>query len=362
MRNISGKVLKKIIRQKKEKVGLPPGTLVHTGERKVEKVGISVFDYDEHDVSHSEFEDIEDAISSPSRQVKWININGLHDLKLIERIGKHYKIHPLVLEDIVHTSQRPKMEDFDGNIYVVLKMFTIDDKTSEITWEQISLILGDGYVLSFQEQNGDVFDYVRERILTSKGRIRKMNGDYLLYALVDSIIDNYFVILEAISDNIEILHQQATTEPNEKLLQNIHETKRQMLLIKKAVWPLRELISGLQKCESPLIDDSIQPFLRDVYDHIVQIIDTTETLREMTSGILEIYLSTVSNRMNSVMQVLTVIATIFIPLTFVAGIYGMNFENMPELSWKLSYPWGFWTVITLLILIMLSYFKKKNWF
>jgi magnesium transporter len=362
MKKLNTKVFKKIIPGGRQKIGLPPGTLVHTGERKVDQVRITAYDYDQDSINRRELADIEKAFGGEAGKVKWINIDGLHDIALIEKIGQHFKIHPLVLEDIVHTSQRPKMEEFDGHIYVVLKMLTVDEQQMRVSSEQVSLVLGEDYVISFQEARGDVFDFVRERLTGSKGRIRKLGADYLLYALVDSIIDNYFVVLEAMSDKLESLQHQVTVDPSEQVLQQIHDTKRQMLSIKRAVWPLRELISNMQKSESELLNEYVEPFLRDLYDHIVQIIDTTETLREMSSGVLDIYLSIVSNRMNSVMQVLTVIATIFIPLTFVAGIYGMNFENMPELGWEWSYPWGFWIVIVVLLLIMLAYFKRKKWF
>lgn len=346
----------------KKRAGLSPGTLVHTGDRKMEKVRLSVFEYDSDGLERSEPENIEKALAKQSRRVKWLNIDGLHDLELLEKVGQKYQLHPLVLEDIAHTAQRPKMEEFDDYIYVVLKMLTYDGNTDKIQSEQVSLILGEGYVVSFQEAPGDVLEPLRQRIISGKGRSRKLGSDYLFYAVIDSIIDNYFVVLESMSDKIEQLQQQVITDPTESVLQQIHLTKRQMLAVRKAVWPLRELVNGLQKAESDLMAASTMPFLRDIYDHIVQIIDTAEALREMASGMLEVYLSTVNNRMSSIMQVLTVIATVFIPLTFVAGIYGMNFEHMPELSSKWSYPFGFWAVVILTIGGMLAYFKKKKWF
>ena len=282
MKNIGAKVLKKIISERRQKVGLPPGTLVHTGERKLENVRITVFDYNESSIDNKQIDNIEEAFAQEQENVKWINVDGLHDIELIEKIGEKYNIHPLVLEDIVHTSQRPKMEDFDDYIYVVLKMLTFNEESQRISIEQVSLVLGQGFVLTFQEAVGDVFEPVRERLINSKGRIRKLGSDYLLYALVDSVIDNYFVVLEEMGEKIESLQHQVAENPDQKVLHMIHDTKQQMLLMRKAVWPLRELISNLQKSESKLVEESTLFFLRDIYDHIVQIIDTTETLREMT--------------------------------------------------------------------------------
>ncbi len=352
---------KKAARRKRNNVFLPPGSVVYMGERKTDKVRITVTDYDEKTCSENIVGDIDASWPLKGAAVKWINIDGLHDVELIEKVGKQFNIHPLILEDIVHARQRPKMEEFDSHIYVVLKMITLDEEQHKIDLEQVSIVLAGNCVISFQERIGDVFDPIRERIRNGKGRIRKMGGDYLMYALLDRIVDNYFVVLEGMGDRIEEIQEQVATDPSEEVLHSIHTMKREMLLLRKAVWPLREMINNLQKVESEIITPTTQIFLRDVYDHIVQTIDTTETLREMTSGILDVYLSSISNRMNAVMKVLTIIATIFIPLTFVAGIYGMNFNYMPELEWKWAYPFGFWVVILAIIVVMLVYFRKKRW-
>jgi magnesium transporter len=292
--------------------------------------------------------------------VTWINIDGLHQIEILEKIGECYGLHPLVLEDILNTDQRPKMEDYSNYIYIVLKMLDQGNKSNEIATEQISLILGPNFVFSFQEKEGDVFDPIRERIRNGKGRIRKMGADYLAYALLDSIVDNYFIILEKLSEKIEYLEEKLITRPTPETLQTIHHIKREMIFLRKAIWPLREVIGGLERNESSLIKESTKIYLRDIYDHTIQTIDTIETFRDMVSGMLDIYLSSVSNRLNSVMKVLTIIATIFMPLTFLAGIYGMNFKYMPELEWGWGYP-VLWLIMIGIGIFMLAYFKKKNW-
>jgi len=292
--------------------------------------------------------------------VTWINIDGIQRIDVIEKIGKYFSLHPLALEDIVNTGQRPKMEDFVDYIFVVLKMLYYDEKERETKAEQLSLVLGPNWVISFQENEGDVFDPIRERIRADKGRIRKMGADYLVYALIDAVVDNYFIILEKIGEKIEEIEDELVANPAPETLQAIHNLKRQMIFLRKSVWPLREVISRLERWESQLINKSTDIYLRDVYDHTIQVIDAIETFRDMLSGMLDIYLSSVSNRMNEVMKVLTIIATIFIPLTLVAGLYGMNFRYMPELEW----PWGYPLVLFFMFAIgvlMLIYFRKKKW-
>jgi magnesium transporter len=266
----------------------------------------------------------------------------------------------LVLEDILDTTQRPKMEDFESYIYFALKMLYQPEKNSEIIVEQISLILGNNFVISFQESEGDVFNPIRDRIRSNKGRIRKMGSDYLAYALIDAIVDNYFVILEKIGDKIESIENKLIEDPSPENLQTIHYLKREMIFLRKSVWPLREVISVMQRSETELICKSTEIFLRDVYDHTIQVIDTIETYRDMISGMLDIYMSSVSNKMNEVMKVLTIFAAIFIPLTFIAGIYGMNFEFMPELHWEYGYLMV-WIIIFVVGLSMIVYFRRKNW-
>jgi magnesium transporter len=289
-----------------------------------------------------------------------MNVDGLHQVEILEKLGECYGLHPLVLEDILNTDQRPKMEDYGEYIYIVLKALDYNDKSNEIETEQISLILGSNFVFSFQEREGDTFDPIRERIRNGKGRIRSMGADYLAYALVDSIVDNYFIILEKLGEKIEFLEDKLVSHPTPETLQTIHHLRREMIFLRKAVWPLREVINSLERGESSLVKESTRLYLRDVYDHTIQTIDTIETYRDMVSGMLDIYLSSVSNRLNSVMKVLTIIATIFMPLTFLAGVYGMNFKYMPELGWRWGYPL-IWLIMVGIGVLMLIFFRKKKW-
>jgi len=353
--------MQRLIKKRSHKTGLPPGTLVHVGERKAEKVRIRILDYDEAQFEEKEAKTIEESFPFKDKPtVTWINIDGLHEVEIIEKLGSHFGLHPLLLEDILNTDQRPKMEDYGDYIFVVLKMLYSGENKDEIEAEQVSLILGSNFVISLQEREGDVFDPVRDRIRKKKGRIRKAGSDYLTYALLDAIVDNYFLILENVGEKIEDTEQQLATNPSSETLQHIRELKNEMIFMRKSVWPLRELINGLERCESTLIHESTGAYLRDVYDHTIQIIDTVESYRDMISGMVDIYLSSISNKMNEVMKVLTIFASIFIPLTFFAGIYGMNFEFMPELSWH----WGYFALLGFMALIGISlvvYFKRKRW-
>lgn len=290
----------------------------------------------------------------------WINVDGLHETELMGELGKIFDLHPLTLEDILNTHQRPKMESHEKYIFVVLKMLSCAQESTEILSEQVSFILGPGYVLSFQEKLGDVFEPVRQRIRSHKGRIRARGSDYLLYALVDAVIDHYFVVLEKIEEQLEVLGEAVFEDPSATLLAEIQGLKLELVRMRKAVWPLRETISGLVREESELIEERTEIFLKDVYDHTIQAIDTVEGFRDTVSGLLDIYLSNVSNRMNEVMKVLTIIATIFIPTTFIAGVYGMNFDFMPELKWHWAYPLV-WIVMIAVGVSMIFYFKKKKW-
>jgi len=351
----------KLMKRQSKTAGLPPGTLVHVGERKTEEVRITFIDYDEDNFQEKQVSKIEDCFSFKDTQtVTWINIDGLHNIEIIEKLGKQFELHPLILEDILNTGQRPKFEDFDKYIFAVLKMLSYDEPNQTIQAEQVSLVLGANFVISFQESIGDVFEQIRDRIRNSKGRIRKMGADYLTYTLLDAVVDNYFLILEKFGEKIEYMEEELVAEPTEKTLQQIHALKREMVFLRKSVWPLREMISSLERSESELIKESTNIYLRDMYDHTIQVIDTVESFRDMVSGMMDIYLSSISNRMNAVMKVLTIIATIFIPLTFVAGIYGMNFKYMPELEWKLGYL-AVWIVMIIIILCMVTYFKRKKW-
>jgi magnesium transporter len=349
------------ITKRSKKSGQPPGTLIHIGERKAEKVRITLIDHDEDHLEEREVTRVEEVFPFKERPtVTWINIDGIHDVELIEAIGQHFDVHPLLLEDILNTEHRPKMDDYESYLFIVLKMLYYNDKEHEIDAEQVSLILGPTFVISFQEREGDVFNFVRDRIRNKKGRIRKAGPDYLAYALIDAIVDNYFVILEKIGEVIEDTEEELVTNPTPETLRTIHSLKRSMIFLRKSVWPLRELINGLERLESPLIQEPTDIYLRDLYDHTIQVIDTVENFRDMIAGMLDIYLSSLSNKMNEIMKVLTIIATIFIPLTFIAGIYGMNFQYMPELGWRWGYP-AVWLVMGAILITMLVYFRRRRW-
>jgi magnesium transporter len=349
------------VSKRSKKTGLPPGSLVHVGERKVEKTRITVIDYDGDNVIEKEVETAEECFRfRETSTVTWINVDGVHDSEIIEKLGSHFGLHPLILEDIMNTSQRPKMEDLGDAVYIVLNMVECGSGDPDVVTEQMSLVFGKNFVLSFQERPGDTFDPVRERIRKGKGRIRKMGPDYLAYTLIDAVVDDYFVVLERMGEQIEEIEDELVADPKKATLNEIHAMKREMIFLRKSAWPLREVISRLERAESPLIQKTTGIFLRDVYDHMIQVIDNIETFREMLSGMLDMYLSSVSNRMNEVMKILTIIGTIFIPLTFIAGVYGMNFKFMPELEWR----WGYfllWGMMLAVGISLLVYFKRKKW-
>ncbi len=353
----------RVFKIRTKKVGLPPGTLVHVGEARTEPVRVTILDYDQDQLQEFCVTSIDQCLDFKAKpSVTWIDVVGVHRPEVIEKIGDCFDIHPLVLEDILNTEQRPKMEDFDDYIFIVLKMLASleTDDGEEIRSEQVSLIVGHGFVISFQETEGDVFDPVRDRIRKYKGKIRRKGADYLAYSLIDAVVDNYFLILEDVGEDLEVLEDELVASPSPDTSQQIHDMKRDMIFLRKSVWPLREVISRLSRGESEIFEESTEIYLRDVYDHTVQVIDAIETFRDILSGMLDIYLSSISNRMNEVMKVLTIIATIFIPLTLVAGIYGMNFDYMPELRWH----WGYPAVLLFMLItgsLMVLYFRRRGW-
>lgn len=351
----------KLVKKKSKKVGLPPGSIVHIGNKRAEKTKITIVDYNEEQFQEKEVKTVKECCPYKEKPtITWINIDGVHEVKIIEELGKIYNFHPLILEDIVDTDQRPKIKDFGDYIFIILKMHYYDKENNEIKIEQVSLIFGKNYVISFQEREGDVFDSIRERIRNNIGRIRKARADYLIYALMDAIIDNYFTILEKLGEETEDLEAKVIKDPVPANLQIIYKLKSELIFLRKSVWPLREVISILEKGESVLIDKSTNIYLRDIYGHTIQVMDTVETLRDVISGTLDVYLSSVSNKMNEIMKVLTIIATIFIPLTFIAGVYGMNFQYMPELKWVWAYPLIL-SVMLIIGIVMVIFFKKRKW-
>jgi magnesium transporter len=348
-------------RHSSKKPGLSPGTLTCVGDKKHEKVKINIIDYDARNFEEREVASLEDRLFYREKDtVIWINVSGIHELEIIKSLGEHFALHPLVLEDIISTDHRPKMEDFDEYLFLVLKMLHAPYEDEPIQYEHISIISTPRVVIPLQEYEGDIFDPIRERIRNAKGRIRKKGTDYLAYALLDIIVDYYFNIFEHIGERVEELQETVLTDPKPEALAVIQELRREMITLRKSVWPLREIINTLVRDDSPLISADITVYLRDVYDHAIQAIDAAEIIRDLISGIMDMYMSSVSNRMNEVMKVLTVIATIFIPMTFLAGIYGMNFKFMPELEWRCAYPL-LWAVMITIFLSMIAWFKRKKW-
>lgn len=347
--------------KRSKKAGLLPGSLIHIGNTYAEKSKITLIRYSETFYSGKEISSLAETRAEKDEPgITWIAIDGLQNTKLLEELGNIFGLHPLVLEDILNTDQRPKMEDYGDYIYIVLRDFNGRDDGNLIS-EQISIILGKNFVLSFREKESAIFKSVQERLVSNKGRIRKSGADYLVHAMIDNIVDNYFIVLEKLEEKIEFLEDDLVKRTTPVTLQLIHELKRELILLRKALWPLREAISALERSDSPLIGESTGIYFKDIFDHVIAIIDSVETFRDMLSGMLDIYLSSVSNRLNQVMKVLTIIATIFMPLTFLAGVYGMNFKFMPELEWR----WGYFGVLGVMLIValyMIHYFKKKKWF
>lgn len=357
--------MKKPHEKRSSKIGLPPGSYVYVGEKRIEKIKISAIDYNESEFNKAVLNTIEDTeIYKTKPTISWINIDGLHDTTILEKIGLQYEINPLTIEDILNTHQRPKIEIFDQYILVILKMLSY--KNGTLQTEQVSMIVGKNFLLTFQETEGDLLDPVRQRIENKMGRIRKNGADYLAYALMDIIVDNYFVIIENIGEEIESLEDKVLRRPSDDLVEKIHFLKRKILYLRRSVYPLRESIATIQQSQPGLIKKSTLPYIRDLYEHTIQIIDAIESTRDIATSLLDLYMSSMSIKMNEVMKVLTIIATIFIPLSFLAGVYGMNFDtsvgpfNMPEL--ELSYGYILFWILTILIAGgFLLFFKRKKW-
>jgi magnesium transporter len=352
---------RRFLKKRSVKTGLPPGTLVHIGEERAEAPRIELFSYSPAGVEEHSCDRLDQCLARlEPAAVTWINVEGVHDVEVVRSLGEHFAFHPLVLEDIVNTVQRPKIEDYDEYLFMVLRMLRPAEGDTFIS-EQLSIILGPTYLLTFQEGlAGDVFDAVRDRIRSGKGRIRALGPDYLAYTLVDSIVDGYFNVLEVMGERIVNVEEKLTLSADRATLHLINDMKKEIIFLRKAVWPLREAISFLERGDSRLLSDATRLYFRDVYDHAVQVIDTVETYRDLLSGMLDLYLSSVSNRTNEVMKFLTVIGTIFLPLTFLVGVYGMNFKYMPELEWHYGYA-ALWGVMLLAAVAMIAYFRKKRW-
>jgi magnesium transporter len=341
---------------------LPPGTMAYRGKKTSLKTVIDILNYSPQTFTKIDCNNVEDGFNFKGNDhVTWININGLNNLNDIEKLGSHYNLHPLTLEDIVNTSQRPKFEEFQNYIFIVFKMLHLKDNDI-LHYEHLSMVVGNDYVLTFQEADGDVFDDLRDRIEAAKGRIRSQGADYLMYAILDAVVDNYFTVIEAVGDRIEDLEASIfESQTNDATTPSqIQDLKQEVLKIRRSIFPLREVINRLEKSENSIINQKSQSYIRDLYDHIIQVNESIDLYREMVWGLMDMHMTIISNKMNEVMKVLTIIATIFIPLTFIAGIYGMNFTNMPELQYENSY-FILLGAMFILFIFMLMYFRKKKW-
>ncbi|MFM1847512.1 MAG: magnesium/cobalt transporter CorA [Pseudomonadota bacterium] len=349
-------------KRRSKKAGLPPGSLVYIGDKPSSKASISIIEYNAAEMTERPAVSIDDCLPCrDSTPVSWINIEGVYDTEAIGRIGAHFGIHPLVLEDILNTDKRPTCEEFEGYVFLTLKMLSKGSRGRTLIAEQVSLVFGPTWVISFQEgHEGDVFQAVRERIKGSKGRIRHSGSDYLAYALLDAIVDGYFAVLEEMGEEIEQIEQVLATSPADKILGEIYRAKRTSVFLRRAVWPVRDIAANLERMETPLIAPTTRLYLRDVYTHTIEVIEVLESHREMVAGMLEIYLSSVSNKLNKVMMVLTLVTTIFMPLSFIAGVYGMNFKYMPELELTYGYPLVVGVMVTIAA-AMLVFFRRRGW-
>lgn len=360
---------KRLHQKNRGKPGEAPGSVVFRGDKKLEEIQLTILDYDEDSFDTIPIDDIESSLPYLKEStVTWIKVNGLHDVEKLKTIWDFFDIHPLAREDILNPAQRPKIDAYENHLFIVLRGISFNEEGDiQLESEQISILLGKNYVLSFQETDKPIFDPVIKRLTPEGTRLRKSASDYLAYALVDTVVDHYFHALDLIGDQIENLEGEIIANPNEEALQRIHHIRRDLIQFRKSVWSLRDALNSLIRDDTAFFKKETKIFLRDVYDHVVQIIDTLENYREMIFGIYDMYMSTISNKMNEVMKVLTVIATIFIPLTFIAGIYGMNFDpgaspwNMPELAWYYGYPFSF-VLMLLMAGGMIYFFKKQNWF
>ena len=347
--------------KRKLKVGLAPGSLVFTGVQKMPKVNISLINYSDTNYDEKKINNISELVKSLeySTDNTWVNIEGLHDENTIEEICTYLGIHKLTMEDILSVGQRPKIEEHFDYLHVVVKMFMLNTSGETVEDEQLTFILKANTLITFQEKTGDVFDIVRKRIKEGKGFVRKQGLDYLLYALLDSVVDHYFLILETFGEKLEDIETALLESPDKTTLNKLHTLRRETLNLRRSVYPLREVVSRFEKIEEPIIGKDIRVFIRDLYDHTIQVIDTIEVFRDMASGLLDLYMNSVSNKMNEIMKVLTIMASIFIPLTFLAGVYGMNFDNMPELHYKYGY-FVVWGIMVLIFIGMIVYFRKKK--
>lgn len=348
-------------RNRPKKPGTSPGSLILTGQKRVQKAKIEYFEFSQSHLKENVNSNADEILSiKDSDNNIWVNIDGLHETDLIQKIGSRYNIHPLNLEDILDVNSRPKIDEMDEYIFLSFKMLSWSAGTKKLSQEQLSIILGDRWVLSFQELPGDSFDPIRERLRSGKGRMRKMGVDYLAYALIDALVDYYFVIAEEIGERIDVIDKKVLDNPSPLLLKQIQTLKNELVKVRKAIWPLRDIISTLERNDSGLVRAETNVFLRDLHDHVIQLIETIETYRDLVGGLFDIYLSSQSNRTNEVIRLLTVITSVFIPLTFIVGVYGMNFKVFPELDWHYGYAMV-WAAMIIIATGMLVFFRKRDW-
>jgi len=347
---------------KPKPIGLPPGALIHTGRQKSSEITLNLIDYDaDHHLSREQVSLEECLPLKETASVSWINLSGLHDIDLLQQLGDAFSIHSLALEDVLNTGHLPKCEEFDGYLLLIFKLLHINEQSGALEQEQISMLVGPNWLLTFQEKPEDIFDRLRERINRANGRIRQRGTDYLAYAILDSVVDSYFHVLAHLGERLESMENKLLLDPDSQSLQDIHKLRQELALMRRSVWPLQIAITEFQHIESSLLSEETAPFLRDLLDHISHAVESVEMMRDGSSNLLDLYLSLASQKMNETMKVLTIMASIFIPLTFIAGIYGMNFENMPELKLAWGYP-TVWLVMIGCALGMVWYFRRKKWF
>jgi magnesium transporter len=343
------------------KVGLAPGALIHLGERKTEQPTITLIEYSDTELVEYCFTSTEEAHSfRPRLPVLWLNVHGLHEPEVMAEIGRRFRLHPLVLEDILNTNQRPKVDDYGDYLFMVARFFEIDSDNGQVSSDQVSLILGRNFVLSFQERPSGRFDPVRERLRQDRGQIRKLGADYLAYSLLDAIVDRYFTILEDIGERTEELENMMLEQPKPGTLQAVHQLKRETLTLRRSIWPLREVINSLTRADDRFFRPETRPYLRDIYDHTVHAIESLEANRDVIAGMLDIYLSAVSNRVNQEVRALTVIAIIFMPATLISGIFGMNFKVMPPLDWPNGFMIALGMMATVATTLSIIFWRRRR--
>lgn len=353
--------MNKTFRKRSHKAGMAPGTLLHIGENLLSKIRLSYLEYDEKNLFEEEDVSIETCLNRiETPLMTWIQVYGVSDPTIISSLGTHFRLHSLILEDVLNTSQRAKLDTYKDQVFVVCRLLRYNELNHELKDEQVSIIFGPNYLISFLEKDEDVFKPIKERLQNENNRMRREGPDYLAYALLDIIVDQYFVVLEKVDVDLDNLEEELMHFPKADTIKKMQKAKREMIFLRKSIWPMRDVISRFQRLEPPIVSTSLQVYLRDVYDHLVQTIDIIEGFRDVVSGMMDVYLSNINIRTNEIMKVLTIVSTIFVPLTFISSLYGMNFEFMPELHYKYGYP----VVLALLASVagvMLYYFHRKKW-